>query len=143
MSECCSDLEVFFPVDCLSRSSVAKENKREIRLESSNNFCKLKVDGCWLSESENKKCDFILFCCESQKAYLTELKGKNIERAIDQIAETYGQIPQTVKQRYDMTIAYVVASRVPTITTGTQRKKDQLKQRQGVTVKIQSQQARI
>ena len=89
MNECCNGLKQHFPEHCLSRKSTAEENGRKLTLSGSKNFCLLRVDGCWVDGSEQKKCDFIMFCCDSKRAFITEIKGKNIVKACEQIENTY------------------------------------------------------
>lgn len=142
MKKCCEVLKQHFPQHCIQRKSVAEENGRKLELSKSKNFCWLRVDGCWLEDPSFKKCDFIMFCCETKKAYLTELKGKKLELAGEQIAETYRRLPHEVKKSFDFT-GYIIASRIPKQHTGFNRLKDRIKRDLGLTIKQKTRVAKI
>jgi hypothetical protein len=49
----------------------------------SNHLAKYRVDGGLISDG--KKCDFLLLNCEKKQSFFIELKGSDINHAIDQI----------------------------------------------------------
>ena len=142
MNECCNGLKQHFPEHCLSRKSTAEENGRKLTLSGSKNFCLLRVDGCWVDGSEQKKCDFIMFCCDSKRAFITEIKGKNIVKACEQIENTYRLLPKEVQTNYKLE-GCIIASRVPKTDTRLARIKDRLKRELRLDIQQQSRQMTI
>lgn len=142
MNECCDGLKQHFPEHCLTRKSVAEENGRKLTLTGSKNFCLLRVDGCWIDDSEQQKCDFIMFCCDSKRAFITEIKGKDIVKACEQIEHTCQSLPSEVRNTYQ-SVGCIVASRVPKADTRLARIKDRLKRELNLDIKQQSRQMNI
>ena len=140
MDNCCSELQQYFPENCqhcFSRKSVASESRRKLRLLNSQNFCLLRVDDCWLTGNEHEKCDFIMFCCASKQAFLTEIKGKDILKACNQIEASYQRLPTEIKKEFTM-IACIIASRVPRVNTQLARKKNEFMRKFNMQIKVQS-----
>jgi len=126
MSECCSWLAEYFPEECLKRTTVAEENKRKLRLVNSQDACLLRVDGCWIDTEKCKKCDYIMFCYSSKRAFLAEMKGADIKTAGQQLISTYDQLPKSIKQAFSIS-ACIVSSRTPKVDSGVMRMKARFK----------------
>ncbi|WP_157162625.1 hypothetical protein [Cylindrospermum stagnale] len=72
-------------------------NKQEYRLDNSNKLeiCKLRVDGCLITDQEGKKCDYLILACQDKLAFFVELKGQDLKEAIEQIDSALDKlIPQ-------------------------------------------------
>lgn len=70
---------------------VIEENNCEYKVinKSSKEFYIYKVDGDLISpNTSSKRCDFLLICNADNKAYFVELKGKDINKAFEQIEAT-------------------------------------------------------
>ena len=76
---------------CFSNGTVAKEKGRKfsIKNKSKKTICKVRVDGCLLTESTKKKCDFFFKVCETERYFLVELKGTDVNHAVEQIESTF------------------------------------------------------
>jgi hypothetical protein len=49
---------------------------------------KIRVDGCVIPDNTVKKCDCLLLYAALKKAVLVELKGREVETAIEQLSAT-------------------------------------------------------
>ncbi|ACK72489.1 hypothetical protein PCC7424_4118 [Gloeothece citriformis PCC 7424] len=89
-----------------------KGEKREYRIinKDSKKFCKVRVDGCLLTEGE--KCDYLILNCTDLLAILVELKGSDTLKALGQIDTS---ITKCQNYLLDFTIyARIVTSKVNT-----------------------------
>lgn len=81
-----------FHENCFSFSSVATEKGKKFRIENKSNagICKVKVDGCLITDNTVRKCDFLFEVSSTTKTYLlVELKGGDLGSAVKQIESTY------------------------------------------------------
>jgi hypothetical protein len=53
------------------------------------------VDGCLVTGAEEKKCDFLLANCSNSVVYFIELKGRDLEDAIEQVRQTIRRYSST------------------------------------------------
>ncbi|MBF0486578.1 MAG: hypothetical protein HQK98_00320 [Nitrospirae bacterium] len=70
---------------------VDKKSKRcKYRLDNApqKKFCIVEVDGCFITDNDKQKCDYLIINCDSNVAYFVELKGKDIFHAIEQITQS-------------------------------------------------------
>lgn len=116
---CCTQLKDSLDIqdkdECFSDSTVAKEKGKEFRIIKNANqqLCKVRIDGCLITDITIKKCDFMFYVCETQKLLLVELKGKNIEHAISQITHTKGYLKQKLCNPDSNYEGIIVSSSVP------------------------------
>ncbi len=113
---CCKDIieETEANEDCFCNKTSAEENGRkfviEIPKESKENFCRIEIDGCFITHENVEKCDFVFVRCANDDTYYVELKGQKIKKA-------YSQITTTIKTHFpkpkDKIFGFIVASRVP------------------------------
>jgi hypothetical protein len=104
--------------DCFSTATSAKEKGKQFILKnkSKSSVCKVKVDGCLITDMETKKCDY-LFEVEGGKAYfLVELKGTDVETAVEQIVTTFDILNAKIKANARIFIGVIVSSAVPNAT---------------------------
>lgn len=73
---------------CISNSKVASENGKRFEINSNEDYKKLSIDGCIIPDSDIEKCDFGFVRVSNNDFYFVELKGKNIEKAYDQLIST-------------------------------------------------------
>jgi hypothetical protein len=95
-----------------------KKAKSEYRAENQarKNLICLRVDGCLISTTQVKKCDYLLLNCSDKVAHYIELKGADIKTAIEQLANsarlTIGQLQGT---GFTIATAKLVLTRTPKI----------------------------
>lgn len=96
------------------RRNVAKVEENGKMIQFINNKKKkialYRVDGCILDEGI--KCDFLFLVVEDKKAFFIELKGSDIEKAVQQILKTVEQL-QSSLPKY-MLDARIITTRVRT-----------------------------
>lgn len=108
------------------------ENGKTFRLDNRHHreIIQVKVDGCLITDRE--RCDWLFEILPppeaplpKQRVFYVELKGKNIEKAVDQIRSTI----EYTKHQYAAyrKEAYIVSSRVPAASPSSQQKQAQLK----------------
>ena len=95
------------------------ENHKTFRIKNINSrkIRKVEVDGCLISD-DRKRCDYLFEIDKPiTKVIYLELKGKNINRAYEQLEATIGYL----KKRHEAVKkeAYIIASRVPKNRTTT------------------------
>ena len=114
----------------------AKENKREfiIKNNSKKNINKVKVDDCLIKSGQ--KCDYLFEIeCESLKEiFYVELKGKDLNHALEQILTTIKFCETNYSHHSYKRKAFVVLSRYPKEDSSIQKRKKEFK-RQNITLK--------
>jgi len=113
---CCQEIINFFgneKAHCIERSNVAKENNKQFRIESSSNsvICRLKIDGCIINDNTIVKCDYVFKICDIDKLIFVELKGTDVNHAIQQIVTTLDNLKHLIKT--SSIEAYIISSSVP------------------------------
>lgn len=73
---------------CCQTKTVASENGKRFEIISKEKFTRLNIDDCIIKSKETEKCDFGFVRHANEDFYFVELKGKNIEKAYDQIVTT-------------------------------------------------------
>jgi len=101
---CCKNLhaDLAAPAHCFDNSLVCAEKGRKFVIQlpkkSSETFCRVKVDGCVISEdSESERCDFMFRRCQKDEFYFVELKGKDVEKGYSQIKSTIEFVRPKIK----------------------------------------------
>jgi hypothetical protein len=91
-----------------SFSIILSKNKDE-------KFIRIKIDKCFLSEIDNetKKCDYGFIRCSNSDYYFVELKGLNIETAVNQIIETIIYFRNNFNIKKEQIFAYIASSGLP------------------------------
>jgi len=69
-----------------------------------------QVDGCLIKGEELKKCDWLAVDVASSSEIYIELKGKNIDKAVEQLCTSVEQLSTNKKTKK---LAYVIATRCP------------------------------
>ena len=101
-------------VECSRNSNLVakdKKQKRSYRIENTlrKEVCKVALDGCYIDDSESKRCDFLFVVCANQDCYFVELKGKHLLEAVQQIEATITHFPAQLDGRI---FARIVVSKV-------------------------------
>jgi len=100
----------------LASSNVASENKKSFKIETNNksNYCRIRIDDCIIESEKQKKCDYLFFESTRPVFIFVELKGRELEKAVEQIAQTVeffkSELSQISKKK-----AYIVSSSVPRV----------------------------
>lgn len=127
--------------DCNNNRNISvKENKRSFVLKNiaALSVNKVEVDGCYITTG--KKCDYlfeIMQKCNGEKplkVFYVELKGKDIEKAVEQLENSMkycNNLHKNIPRE-----CHIVASRYPRSTPSSQELKKSFKQRNGVQLFI-------
>jgi len=100
-SNCCQNLG-----NSSNVSIEEKGKKYEYKNNDGRTLIKCKVDGCM--NINNKKCDYLLIDDTCRIAYFIELKGSDINQAIDQIENTICHIENKLKN-YEIRIRIILS----------------------------------
>jgi hypothetical protein len=99
------------------------------------------IDGCLMTTGI--RCDFLLVEKEKHLGCFIELKGSDIDHALDQLQTTINQIDSPsgtfISKKFSKRFAFVVSSQVPQTTTGIQNKMKNFA-KQGIVLKIKNNQ---
>jgi hypothetical protein len=117
---------------------VVSEKGREFRLENPHRreILQVQVDGC-LMVGEQERCDYLFeIPSPCRRVCYVELKGKNIEKAVQQIRSTlaYTQEKYSGYQKE----AYIVSSRVPKSGPSIQQHQIKLKKQHKASLQIKN-----
>ncbi|NET72818.1 MAG: hypothetical protein F6K62_18370 [Sphaerospermopsis sp. SIO1G2] len=87
-------------------------NKQEYRVinKQHQEICKIRVDGCLIKEGE--RCDYLILSCEDKSAFFLELKGHDLQKALQQINSSIDKLGTEVKEF--KLYARIVLNRNPT-----------------------------
>jgi hypothetical protein len=91
--------------------------KSELRYEnvSQSRLTKYRIDGCLLPEEAGKrKCDYLLLNIDLLKAYFIELKGSDLDSAVEQIDIALSRLNPTLKAHAYVPHGQIVLTRVNT-----------------------------
>ncbi|MBF4471318.1 hypothetical protein [Flavobacterium sp. HJJ] len=100
--------------DCCSRSKIAFENGMKFEIDSREVFTRIKIDNCLIASQQVQKCDFGFVRHSNDEFYFVELKGKNIETAVDQIISTIKIFDSDlIKIPQGKRFGFIVSSRNP------------------------------
>lgn len=99
---------------CCSKSKVASENGKRFEISSQEDFTKIKIDGCLIALQNIEKCDFGFVRHLNQQFYFVELKGKDIQKAYNQIVGTINYFnTHLIKIPKNMRFGFIISSYVP------------------------------
>ncbi|MEJ5995178.1 hypothetical protein WG904_12180 [Pedobacter sp. Du54] len=101
---------------CFSSSHAASENGKrfEIIRPGKLGVCKVRVDGCLITNQAIRKCDYFFGVATDPESYfLVELKGSDLSTAVSQLESTYDQLRGRIEADPRQFTAVVVSSMVP------------------------------
>ncbi|MFK7774996.1 MAG: hypothetical protein AB8F94_22845 [Saprospiraceae bacterium] len=127
--------------ECFENKLTAEENGRKFTIKLSKNsqeeFCRIKVDGCFVKDKNVEKCDFAFHRCSNDDKYFVELKGIKIKKGFNQIVKTITtHLPSPKEKNY----GFIVASRVPRSGVDINKLKIEFRKKYGMALKIQTRQ---
>lgn len=136
---------------CSTRSKkaiITFKDKGESRKMTFNNPNKLevieiKIDGCLINNENILKYDYMLYIPSGYryKENYVELKGSNIDHAVEQISSTIKYLwkwaSKTV-QKQDIRKGYIISRRVPRADTSVQRHKLQMKKTYNLDLEVKT-----
>ena len=99
---------------------------------SNRKITKIRIDNCVITEG--KRCDYLLID-HNKVEYFIELKGKQVEYACEQLAETIVRIS---KDKCKIKFSFVISSACPLTTTQVQILKVQFKKKYNCILKIKN-----
>jgi len=116
-----------------SKMIVFRENKSEFRIENKaqRQVEKHQVDGCLISNGI--KCDWLLIDSETRKEAYIELKGSDVEHAINQIVASAKSLSKTPA---DKKLGYVICTKSPLNSTEIQRHTKALLQHHKIMLRV-------
>ncbi len=100
------------PNKCLRRHTDAeftiREQLSEVIFQNPNlrEVQQITVDGCVFKEDDGKRCDHLVSVDETQISVLVELKGSDIEAAVEQLAETQQRLAEHLNRRIFWVVSY-------------------------------------
>ncbi len=107
---------------------VQTENKRSFRIKNSSKkeINEVRVDGCLIKGG--KRCDWLyeIECKGVKEVFYVELKGKDLNHALEQILETIKYCDKTQNHNSCKKRAYIVLSRYPKEDSSIQKRKKEL-----------------
>lgn len=100
---------------CFDNSTVAKEKGKEFRLQnkSKKTVCRVHIDSCLIQDKRSKRCDYLFKVCETEHYFLVELKGGEVDKAIEQIISTFDFISKKLKLSPEHYEGIIVSSGIP------------------------------
>lgn len=112
--------------ECYSVAGSASENGKRISFRKPANvsICRVKVDGCLITDNNQRKCDY-LFGVDNKQYFLVELKGQDLGTAVDQITNTFRIVDTKIKSGAGSYTGIVVSSSVPRLADQSFRKLQQ------------------
>ncbi|MFN4257428.1 MAG: hypothetical protein ACK4Q5_20705 [Saprospiraceae bacterium] len=104
--------------ECFDGKLSAEENGRKFVIErpkaSKEFFCRVKIDGCVVpKEADVERCDYLFHRCETGDVYFVELKGKDVEKGIAQIAASVAMLRPILQFGKEQIFGFVIVSRNP------------------------------
>ena len=122
-----------------------KKNPQTLRFNNSKEFdvIEVVVDSGLIASGQQCKCDFFLYVSDPNysecREHYIELKGTDLEHAIEQISETI----KFLENNYSSTSknkrkGYIICNRCPMTDTQTQRFHLKMRKQFGLELKIQS-----
>ncbi|EGK00621.1 MULTISPECIES: hypothetical protein [Dysgonomonas] len=105
----CSEL-ISYPLIVLEeqKSKIVFENKNRIEIN------KITVDGCQITD-ERPRCDYLLIKVDENTEYFVELKGHDINRALEQIEATIPRLSKDMRQQKKY--CFIISVRTPMSST--------------------------
>ena len=109
---------------CCDFNKIAKENGKKFEIDCSEVYLRVRVDNCVFSSNSIEKCDFLFIrnfkCVPAEKTefYFVELKGSDIDKALNQIIETISHIKKiSIPIKKEIIFGFIISSKVPSSGT--------------------------
>ncbi len=100
---------------CFDNATVTKEKGKEFRLQnkSKKTVCRVHIDDCLTRDKRTKRCDYLFKICETENHFLVELKGSDVDHAVNQIISTFDFINKKLKLPPKYFEGVIVSSSIP------------------------------
>lgn len=126
-------------LNCCTVSRVASENGKRFEIQSDEDFKRIKIDDCLISLNEIEKCDFGFVRISNDDFYFVELKGSNIDKALNQIISTIDYFEKNlIRIPKDKRLGFIVSSKVPSAGTDVNRLKQIFAKNYGKNLEIKN-----
>ncbi len=114
---------------------VKSENKSSVRIvnKKKEKIQVVTVDGCLIGANE-AKCDYLFNAIESGKVFYVELKGSDIDKALEQLKATINKTEAHF--RGASMLAFISSSNIPSFQTTFQKKQKKFRKDVGVIVSV-------
>ena len=124
---------------CVVNSKVATENGKRFEIDSTEEFSRIKIDGCLINSQQIQKCDFGFRRIINDDFYFVELKGKDIKTAKEQIISTINHFENNlIKIPKNKRFAFIISSKIPKAGTDVNNIRQELKKHHCSDIKIQN-----
>lgn len=124
---------------CYLKSKVASENGKRFEINSSEDFTRIKIDGCLITSQNVEKCDFGFLRHSNDDFYFVELKGKEIEKAYNQILSAIDYFNKNlIVIPKDKRFGFIVSSMVPKAGVSTNNLKQDFAKKHGRVLEIKN-----
>ena len=125
---------------CCIDSKIAVENGMRFEIFSNEAFIKIRIDACLIKSLEIEKCDFGFYRKSNEDIYFIELKGKQINKAFDQIVSTINYFESSlIKTPKNQRFGFIVSTKVPSAGTDIKNLIQKFKRDFGKDLKIKNQ----
>lgn len=129
--------------DCCVDNKVAKENGKRFEILSRESFTKIRIDNCLIKSQEIEKCDFGFIRNSNYEFYFVELKGSDVEKAVDQIVSAVKVFDSTfIKIPKEKRFGFVVSSKNPLSNQKIKNLKQDFAKKHGKILEIKSREYR-
>lgn len=133
-----NDLIAAYPV-CCSKSKVATENGKRFEIQTNEDFTKLRIDNCIITSKTIEKCDFGFIRHSNNDFYFVELKGSDIEKALDQIVKTISFFnTNLILTPKNSRLGFIVSSKVPSAGTDVKKLKQVFAKHYGKVLEVKN-----
>lgn len=124
---------------CCTKSKIASENGKRYEIVSNEDFTRIRIDDCLISSKQIEKCDFGFLRHSNNEFYFVELKGKDINKAMSQIASTIINFESTfIKIPKEKRFGFIISSRNPLSSIETNNLKQAFAKNHGKILEIKS-----
>ncbi len=116
----------------VDKEIVCRENQSEYRYinNAKQRVAKIRVDGGLILDKNRQKCDWLLVDCDSARSFFIELKGSNVNKALEQISTSLDLLWSDInKLGICVAHARIVTSKTPTPKKMDKNKQYRLEQR--------------
>lgn len=133
-----NDLIATYSAYC-DKSKAASENNKQFKIDSNEDFTRLRIDNNIITSSSIEKCDYGFVRHSNDDFYFVELKGSDINKALNQIISTINYfntnliaIPKSKR------LGFIVSSKVPSAGTDVNKLKQIFAKHHGKILEIKN-----
>ena len=124
---------------CTTNSKIASENGKRFEIESNERFTRVKIDDCLINSQVVEKCDFGFVRHANDDFYFVELKGSDIEKALNQIISTINYFNNNfIIIPKNQRLGFIVSSKVPSGGTDIKKLKQVFAKHHGKILEIKN-----